>query len=487
MKIGHRTPPRQKRATDPPPQFDSSDLGSPHKVWSLLCEKDEKLRRDPHVFSRQKKINAKMRSMLLDWVMDHLHRETFHLCVDYIDRYIALSDEQLQPQRLQLFGSTALAIASKVEVKCASLYSLRYEYRSQEIYPPKIAEIAEYTDGCCSVSDIRGIEEIMLEKLDWSCYPVTAVHWLALYMQLMSTDEVIPAQRVVISAGKRPSETASANADSEQSPFGYPSLEVSIVSALPNDENNLPDDAKQTQKCFLPSTVPSLAFPLDDEDPSPSSLRRDDHFEVTTTNSVETARVRHISFSCAFPRMQLSHIGSSPRVLLHTAQADISYVGHSSYSSGHIYPDQRCTVPKLMRGEFVRLASILDLAMLDAGCLHFRYSELATAVVLCCYEPENLICQLTGFSPDKIREVRAYIEPFVQVFDRNEPTGTAIPCLPDVPHDDRHNIQTYTHNCLAHLETTQRMRKETEVRRKAVELRVAARVRKRKFGSAMNL
>ncbi|KAL3124658.1 hypothetical protein niasHT_009245 [Heterodera trifolii] len=470
MKIGHRTPPRHKRATDPPPQFDSSDLGSPQKVWSLLCEKDEKLRRDPHVFSRQKKINAKMRAMLLDWLMDvcadkQLHRETFHLCIDYIDRFIALSDHQMQPQRLQLFGSTALVIASKVE----------------EIYPPKIAEIAEYTDGCCSEADIRGIEEIMLEKLDWTCYPVTAVHWLALFMQLMSTDEVIPAQRVVISAGKRPLDTPSLNGDSSFI-VGKPSLEVSIESALPNDENNQPDDAQRAES--RPS-VPSVSSPC--PSPSSSAVGEDVQLEVSSVVFAGASRVRRISFSCAYPRMQLCHIGSSPRVLLHTTRADISYVGHNSYSSGHIYPDQRCTVPKLMRGEFVRMAAILDLAMLDSGCLRFRYSELATAVVLCCYEPEHLICQLTGFSPEKVRDARAYIEPFVRVFDLNEPTGTAIPCLADVPHGDRHNIQTYTPKCLEHLETVQQIRKETESRRKAVELRVAARVRKRKFGSAMNL
>ncbi|KAF7636460.1 Cyclin N-terminal domain-containing protein [Meloidogyne graminicola] len=111
---------------EPPSQFDSSDLGSPKKVWSLLCEKDEKYKRDPHLFLRQQKINPKMRSMLIDWIMDvcadkHLHRETFHLCVDYVDRYLGLNGvynfkQQISPGNLQLIGSTALLIASKIEV-----------------------------------------------------------------------------------------------------------------------------------------------------------------------------------------------------------------------------------------------------------------------------------------------------------------------------------------------------------------------------------
>jgi hypothetical protein len=40
------------------------------KVWSLLCEKDEKYKRDPYLFQRQKRINPRMRAMLFDWIMD---------------------------------------------------------------------------------------------------------------------------------------------------------------------------------------------------------------------------------------------------------------------------------------------------------------------------------------------------------------------------------------------------------------------------------
>jgi hypothetical protein len=42
-----------------------------------------------------------------------------------------------------------------------------------------------------------------------------------------------------------------------------------------------------------------------------------------------------------------------------TTTADNSFIGNTSYSDGHIYVDQRCTVPKLMRDEFVRLAKVI--------------------------------------------------------------------------------------------------------------------------------
>lgn len=104
--------------------------------------------------------------------------------------------------------------------------------------------------------------------------------------------------------------------------------------------------------------------------------------------------------------------------------------------------------------------------MLDAGSLRFRYRELAAGVLLCSYEPQTLICQLignnfiyrhhqthqfSGIPIDQLTAVREFIDPFVQLVDKLEPTGTQIPCLPDIPHDDRHNIQTYISNCLSHL------------------------------------
>jgi hypothetical protein len=33
------------------------------------------------------------------------------------------------------------------------------------------------------------MEEVMLQKLEWQLAPVTAIHWLGLYLQLMSIAE----------------------------------------------------------------------------------------------------------------------------------------------------------------------------------------------------------------------------------------------------------------------------------------------------------
>ncbi|KAI5631335.1 G1/S-specific cyclin-E [Phthorimaea operculella] len=98
-----------------------------------------------------------------------LHRETFHLTVDYVDRYLSIT-EDVQKGRLQLIGITCLFIAAKVE----------------EVYPPKIGEFAYVTDGACTTDEILMEELLILKTLSWSITPITINSWLNVYMQLAS-------------------------------------------------------------------------------------------------------------------------------------------------------------------------------------------------------------------------------------------------------------------------------------------------------------
>jgi cyclin E len=83
-------------------------------------------------------IEPQMRAILLDWVMEianayRLHRQTFHLAVEYIDRFMSCT-EKLQVDRLQLIGITALFIAAKVEVNRFSLISYHLIYNKKFIF-----------------------------------------------------------------------------------------------------------------------------------------------------------------------------------------------------------------------------------------------------------------------------------------------------------------------------------------------------------------
>lgn len=65
-------------------------------------------------------LQPRMRAILLDWLIEvcevyKLHRETYYLAVDYLDRFLS-SNVQISKTRLQLIGITCLFIAAKVSV-----------------------------------------------------------------------------------------------------------------------------------------------------------------------------------------------------------------------------------------------------------------------------------------------------------------------------------------------------------------------------------
>ncbi|XP_075151410.1 cyclin E [Haematobia irritans] len=143
-------------------------------VWQLMCKKDEQASclRNPSMLDHHPGLQPRMRAILLDWLIEvcevyKLHRETYYLAVDYLDRYLS-AQKNVQKTHLQLIGITCLFVAAKVE----------------EIYPPKIGEFAYVTDGACQESDILQHEILLLQALEWNISPVTAIGWLGVYMQL---------------------------------------------------------------------------------------------------------------------------------------------------------------------------------------------------------------------------------------------------------------------------------------------------------------
>jgi len=78
---------------------------------------------NPDAFYLQKtqhNINSLMRTILMDWMMEvcsefTLKRETFHLAINYVDRYLT-KVKNIEKNKLQLIGLSAMYIASKVEV-----------------------------------------------------------------------------------------------------------------------------------------------------------------------------------------------------------------------------------------------------------------------------------------------------------------------------------------------------------------------------------
>ena len=126
---------------------------------------------NPHYLSQlQPHLNATMRSVLLDWMMEvcaefTLKRETYHYAVNYVDRYLSVK-ENIPKSEFQLIGVTALFVASKIE----------------EIYPPKVSDFIRSCDDGYTAVEILAQENLLIQKLKWIMNPPTLGTWSNWYL-----------------------------------------------------------------------------------------------------------------------------------------------------------------------------------------------------------------------------------------------------------------------------------------------------------------
>ncbi|KAI3700488.1 hypothetical protein L2E82_45118 [Cichorium intybus] len=102
----------------------------------------------------QPDLNAKMRAILVDWLIE-VHRkfelmpESLYLTVNIVDRYLSM---RTVPRReLQLVGISAMLIACKYE----------------EIWPPEVNDLIAISDNAYTREQILGMEKAVLGVLGW--------------------------------------------------------------------------------------------------------------------------------------------------------------------------------------------------------------------------------------------------------------------------------------------------------------------------------
>jgi cyclin B len=126
--------------------------------------------------STQPHINEKMRSILVDWLVEvHMKfkvvPETLLLSVNIIDRF--LERQTILRPRLQLLGVSSLLIASKYE----------------EIYPPQIHELVYICDNAYSRTDIIKMETQILKTLEYQITQPSAHTFLVRYLKAGLADK----------------------------------------------------------------------------------------------------------------------------------------------------------------------------------------------------------------------------------------------------------------------------------------------------------
>ena len=102
-----------------PAPFPALRWADREEVWRLICKKETGMyvrRPAEEILAQNPALYPRMRAILLDWIIEvcevyKLHRETFYLAVDFIDRYLSKTKE-MPKTRLQLIGKTRIFMTS---------------------------------------------------------------------------------------------------------------------------------------------------------------------------------------------------------------------------------------------------------------------------------------------------------------------------------------------------------------------------------------
>jgi cyclin B len=160
----HESPERDARHVDDPQHV----MEYMPDIYHVLHKEEVLHVATPGYMDRQVQVNAKMRGILVDWLVSvqlkyKLRAETLFLAINLIDRYL---DVRCAARRhLQLIGVTAMLIAAKFE----------------EMYPPQISDFVYVTDKAYTKDDIIKMEVTILNALDFKICRPTPVTFLDRY------------------------------------------------------------------------------------------------------------------------------------------------------------------------------------------------------------------------------------------------------------------------------------------------------------------
>jgi len=145
-------------------------------IYGMMSDSQANFLAASNYLEGQPDINAKMRAILIDWLVEvhmkyKLKTETLFLAVNIIDRF--LEKKSMTRKKLQLVGVTGMLIAAKFE----------------EIYPPEVRDFVYITDKAYTKEEILQMEVSMLTVLEFSINCPTVAHFFERYQRINRCSE----------------------------------------------------------------------------------------------------------------------------------------------------------------------------------------------------------------------------------------------------------------------------------------------------------
>jgi len=145
-------------------------------IYSYLRERELMFRPVADYMDRQGDINARMRSILINWLIEvhekfRLRSSTLYLTVTIVDRFLSVC--QVTRSKLQLVGCVAMLLASKFE----------------EIYPPEVQDFVYIADQAYNREEILKMEATVIRALGWEMSVVTPHSFANRFLQVANCTE----------------------------------------------------------------------------------------------------------------------------------------------------------------------------------------------------------------------------------------------------------------------------------------------------------
>ncbi|GFO09188.1 G2/mitotic-specific cyclin-a-like [Plakobranchus ocellatus] len=178
----------ERRFSDAPMLFEDGqehEIGQPDEygldpyfmdIYDNLRIRECENRPTKNYMNRQTDVSTSMRNILVDWLVEvgeeyKLHRETFFLAVDYIDRFLSLVG--VHRPKLQLVGTACMFIAAKYE----------------EIYPPDISDFVYITDDTYTRNQVIKMESVILKILEFKLAVPTVTWFCERFLEVLKPSD----------------------------------------------------------------------------------------------------------------------------------------------------------------------------------------------------------------------------------------------------------------------------------------------------------